>query len=46
MVGCLKYVGEGKWYPKKINELINSKKREYCAPPAPAAGLYLKRIYY
>ena len=46
MVGCLKYVGEGKWYPKKINELINSKKREYCAPPAPAAGLYLKKIYY
>ncbi len=46
MVGCLKYVGENKWHPKKIKEVINSKKREYCAPPAPASGLYLKKIYY
>ena len=46
MVGCLKYVGEGKWEPKKIRFLINSKKRDLCAPPAPPDGLYLERVIY
>ena len=46
MVGCLKYVGEGKWKPNKIREVINSKKRNNCAPPAPPFGLYLEKVFY
>ncbi len=46
MVGCLKYVGEKKWSPYKINQIIKSKKRASCAPPAPPQGLFLKKIYY
>tara|TARA_B100001057_G_C22770552_1_gene919408 strand:- start:203 stop:946 length:744 start_codon:yes stop_codon:yes gene_type:complete len=46
MVGCLKYVGEGKWKPSDIKNVIFSKKRDRCAPPAPAQGLYLKKVFY
>lgn len=46
MVGCLKYVGENKWKAKKIKFLINQKKRELCAPPAPPEGLYLEKVIY
>ncbi len=46
MVGCLKYVGESKWKPERVKEVIDSKKRENCAPPAPPEGLYLKKIFY
>ena len=46
MVGCLKYVGENKWKPEKIKLIISSKKRKLCAPPAPACGLYLKKVIY
>ena len=46
MVGCLKFVGEGKWNLKKFKYIIKSKKRTNCAPPAPAHGLYLSKIYY
>ena len=46
MVGCLKYVGEKKWKPEKIKQLINSKKRDQCAPPAPPHGLFLKKVFY
>ena len=46
MVGCLKYVGENKWKPKKIKKIIKSKKRNECAPPAPPEGLYLKKVFY
>ena len=46
MVGCLKYVGEQKWTSKKILQVIKSKKRYMCAPPAPAQGLFLKKIFY
>ena len=46
MVGCLKYVGEDKWKPEKIRFVINSKKRNLCAPPAPPDGLYLERVIY
>jgi tRNA pseudouridine38-40 synthase len=46
MVGCLKYVGEGKWSLKKFQSIIKSKKRYNCAPPAPAHGLYLSKIHY
>tara|TARA_B100000242_G_C42932062_1_gene432261 strand:- start:55 stop:795 length:741 start_codon:yes stop_codon:yes gene_type:complete len=46
MVGCLKYVGQNKWDIKKFIYVINSKKRENCAPLAPAKGLYLEKVKY
>ena len=46
MVGCLKYVGESKWEPEKIKSVIISKKRQFCAPPAPPEGLYLEKVFY
>jgi len=46
MVGCLKYVGEKKWTLKKFVNVMNSKKRTLCAPPAPPQGLYLTGVIY
>ena len=46
MVGCLKYVGEKKWTFEKFINVMNSKKRALCAPPAPPQGLYLTRVIY
>ena len=46
MVGCLKYLGEEKWSLKKFDRIIKLKKRENCAPPAPAKGLFLSRVFY
>ena len=46
MVGCLKYAGEEKWTLKKFINVMTSKKRNLCAPPAPPEGLYLARIIY
>ena len=46
MVGCIKYLGEGKWNVEKFKQSFKSKNRTKCAPPAPACGLYLKKISY
>ena len=46
MVGALKVVGENKWTLKDLNEALNSKDRNKCAPPAPACGLYLESVEY
>ena len=46
IVGSLKLVGEGKWNPEKINEILNSKERKECGPIAPAEGLYFKSVDY
>jgi len=46
MVGCLKYLGEYKWSLKRFENVMKSKKRILCAPPAPAEGLYLARVIY
>ena len=46
MVGCLKYLGEGKWDLKKFKDVTLSKKRILCAPPAPPCGLFLKKVIY
>ena len=46
MVGCLKYLGENKWSLKKFENVLKSKKRILCAPPAPPEGLFLTRIIY
>ena len=46
MVGCIKYLGDGKWNLDIFKKSFKSKSRVKCAPPAPACGLYLKNIYY
>ena len=44
MVGCLKYLSTGKWSFSEFKKAFKSKKRESCAPPAPACGLYLLNV--
>ena len=46
MVGCIKYLGEGKWTLNFFKKAMFSKKRSQCAPPAPPSGLYLINISY
>ena len=46
MVGCIKYLGEGKWHLDTFKNSLKSKNRAKCAPPAPAFGLYLAKIKY
>ena len=46
MVGCLKYLSTGKWSVSDFKKAFKSKKRERCAPPAPACGLYLLSVKY
>ena len=46
MVGCIKYLGDGKWNIDDFKKSFKSKNRINCAPPAPACGLYLKNIIY
>ena len=46
MVGCIKYLGDGKWNIDTFKKSFKSKNRLKCAPPAPACGLYLTRIKY
>ena len=46
MVGCLKYLSTNKWSIGDFKKAFKSKKRANCAPPAPAYGLYLKKVIY
>ena len=46
MVGCIKYLGDGKWGLDDFRRSFKSKNRLKCAPPAPACGLYLTKIKY
>ncbi len=46
MVGSLQYLSTGKWSISNFKKAFNSKKRANCAPPAPACGLYLKKVIY
>jgi len=46
MVGCIKFLGEGKWNLRDFKKSFKSKSRLKCAPPAPSCGLYLKNISY
>ena len=46
MVGCLKYLSTNKWSITNFKKAFKSKLRSNCAPPAPACGLYLKKIKY
>jgi len=46
MVGCMKYLAEGKWKLDDFKNAFKSKKRSNCARPAPSCGLYLTKISY
>ncbi len=46
IVGCLVYVGKGKYGPEWIAALLRSGKRSEAAPTFSAAGLYLAGITY
>ena len=46
MVGCIKYLGDDKWNLNDFKNSFKSKNRSKCAPPAPACGLYLKKVSY
>ena len=46
MVGCMKYLSEGKWKLDDFKNAFKSKKRSNCAQPAPSCGLYLTKVYY
>ena len=46
MIGAIKYVGEEKWTVNDFKKKFKLKKRSNCAPPAPACGLYLKKVKY
>jgi|TARA_B110000116_G_scaffold265487_1_gene274785 tRNA pseudouridine38-40 synthase len=46
MVGCIKYLGEGKWSVDDFKKSFKSRDRLKCAPPAPSCGLYLVNIEY
>ncbi len=46
MVGCIKYLGDGKWNIDEFKNSFKSKNCLKCAPPAPACGLYLVNIKY
>ena len=46
IVGCLIYLSTNKWNIKDFKKAFKSKKRVNCAPPAPACGLYLKKVIY
>ena len=46
MVGCLTYFASNKWDFKYFTKVFKIKKRSFCAPPAPACGLYLKNVRY
>ena len=46
MVGCIKYLGDGKWDIDEFKKSFKSKNRLKCAPPAPASGLYLAKVSY
>lgn len=46
ITGTLKMVGEGKWPPEYIPEILAAKNRSNAGPTAPACGLYLTKIDY
>lgn len=46
ITGALKTVGEGKWHPDKIKEVLEAKDRALSAQTAPAHGLYFSKVEY
>ena len=46
MVGCLVYVGKGKYPPAWLAEVLAGRERSLAAPTFAPDGLYLRRIQY
>ena len=46
IIGCLVYVGKGKYSPEWLAEVLASRDRSLAAPTFPADGLYLRHIQY
>ena len=46
IVGCLVYVGKGKYSPGWLAEILDSRERSLAAPTFAPDGLYLRRIQY
>lgn len=46
IVGCLIYVGKGKYPPKWLTALLESRDRSLAAPTFSSAGLYLSGVTY
>jgi len=46
MVGSLAFVGEGRWRPEQMAEVLAARDRARCGPVAPADGLYLTAVDY
>lgn len=46
IVGTLLEVGSGRWLPEQVTEVLASRDRGRCAPPAPPQGLVLERVDY
>jgi tRNA pseudouridine38-40 synthase len=46
IVGCLVYVGKGKYPPEWVGELLEGRDRTRAAPTFEAAGLYLSQVTY
>ena len=46
IVGCLVYVGKGKYLPEWLAEVLASRERGLAAPTFAPDGLYLRRIQY
>jgi len=46
LVGCLVYVGKGKYPPEWLAEVLEGRERRLAAPTFAPDGLYLRRIQY
>ena len=46
IVGTLLDVGRGRKTPPQVNEVLLSRNRSLCSPPAPPQGLVLERVEY
>jgi tRNA pseudouridine38-40 synthase len=46
LIGCLVYVGKGKYPPQWLADVLSSRDRKLAAPTFAPDGLYLRRIQY
>lgn len=46
IVGCLVYIGKGKYPPDWLAEVLTGRERHFAAPTFAPDGLYLRRIQY
>lgn len=46
IIGCLVYIGKGKYSPEWMRELLESCNRTYAAPTFSPVGLYLANVIY